>query len=711
MSLWVSGTFGPLITVGFIGLLAAGWLAEGTRWQLNERLGTILIVLSLPLFYLGWRLRLFAFADYGALVSGILARLILTISAIKTLQSKSDRDWIFLYLMSFFEVLLAAALSISALYLATFIIFLVVMACAVLALEIRKGARSLHNLSRSATPANLEAGFPRFSSRLPSTAIVLVLFVGAAALPMFFLLPRVGGAGMGGGMNNVSTSSGFSDSVRLGGIGRIQQNNEVVMRVRLEKGDTVTGPLYWRGTALDTFDNLSWSKRQTNSRQPFIRGERDLIQVDYVAGRDNLTVQTVYLEPLDTPVLFALARPVAFQGSLPMVFKDAYGSISTPRNQERITYKVLSDGSQPPIERLRADKQAYSEQSRNYLQLPDQFDERITALAGRVTSKAQNRYDKAKAVEQYLQNNLGYTLELKAKGSEPLSDFLFNVREGHCEYFASAMAIMLRTQGIATRIVNGFQQGEYNETADAFIVRQRNAHSWVEVYFPGENAWIRFDPTPYGGQPVSFASGGISGRFDQYLEALEMYWVQYFVAFDNQEQKSLFRTVRNGFVDYQARTSGLLKHYENKLADWWSDFRGDRGTATSMAAAVRGLAYTVAIVLIILMLVWISRKIKGLALWRRILLWLSRRDRKGSVEFYERMQRVLASKGYVRQPHQTPLEFAYALELPQAVKITERYNSVRFGEQSLTAAESGEIQGWLESLAERKDIQSEEDPI
>ena len=87
---------------------------------------------------------------------------------------------------------------------------------------------------------------------------------------------------------------------------------------------------------------------------------------------------------------------------------------------------------------------------------------RISQFAAQVTGKSNNRYDKAKAVEKYLQTQFGYTLEMKAGGDQPLADFLFNVREGHCEYFASAMAIMLRTQGIATRIVNGFQQGEYN---------------------------------------------------------------------------------------------------------------------------------------------------------------------------------------------------------------------------------------------------------
>jgi transglutaminase-like putative cysteine protease len=89
---------------------------------------------------------------------------------------------------------------------------------------------------------------------------------------------------------------------------------------------------------------------------------------------------------------------------------------------------------------------------------------------------------------------------MKAGGADPLADFLFHVKQGHCEYFATALGVMLRTQGIATRVVNGFLPGEYNQAAGAFTVRQSDAHSWVEVYFPQTNSWVTFDPTPPAGR-------------------------------------------------------------------------------------------------------------------------------------------------------------------------------------------------------------------
>ncbi len=710
LSLWVSGTFGVVESGLFVAVLVAGWFLENTRWQISEKLGTVLIVLALPLFYLGWKFRVFSFASSEMAVAGILSRLILSLTAIKLLQKKSDRDWIFLYLMAFFEVLLAAGLSISATYLGTFLLYLLVMVCAVIAFEMRKTTRRIAMLPANAkadakadasTPsraAGLLTNFP--IRRLPLTAVVLIFFIVLLAMPLFFMLPRVGGAGIGADSSGVSTSSGFSDTVRLGGIGRIQQNDETVMRVRVEDPSPTAGALYWRGVALDTFDGRSWSKSRKAALEPFSKGDKEFIQVDYATGRDSLTRQVIYLEPLDTPVIFGLSRVVAVQGNFSTVFRDAYGALSVSKNGfERLSYRAVSDTSTPTPDELRADRGAYGPTLDEYLQLPDSLDPRVAELAIEVTGGRRNAYDKARALESYLQTSFGYTLEQKAGGADPLADFLFNVREGHCEYFATAMTVMLRTQGIPARIVNGFQQGEYNETAGVYVVKQRHAHSWVEVYFPGENAWVRFDPTPFAGQPAAAVNNGIAGGISKYIEALETFWIQYFVAFDNQEQRSLFRSVRNGFVDYQSKTSGYFADYRERLERWWSQVRGDQGTQSSVAAIGYGALVLAATTLAVLLLLWIFRKIKGLGLWQRFVQWISRSKPASVVEFYERLQRILASKGFNRQPHQTPLEFAYAVGMPEAVRITEKYNRVRFGEKDLSNEEAKDIENWLDSIS------------
>jgi hypothetical protein len=233
------------------------------------------------------------------------------------------------------------------------------------------------------------------------------------------------------------------------------------------------------------------------------------------------------------------------------------------------------------------------------------------------------------------------------------------------------MVVILRTQGIATRVVNGFHQGEYNDTADIYVVRQKNAHSWVEVYFPKEDTWVKFDPTPPGGQVAPASAAGLTGQINKYIEALEAYWIQYFVAYDNREQRSLARSVRSGLSDYQQNLSGYLNQIQTFVKSWWAEVRGDFGGGQSVAAVGKAVG-----------LVTILRRKRPMSI----------------VEFYDRMLKVLASKGYVREAHQTPLEFASTIGMPEAVGVTEKYNRVRFGEKYLSKAEETEVEIWLKQL-------------
>lgn len=710
ISLWISGTFGVFSTLIFLFVIILSLFADESRWQISERTGTVLIFFIVPAFFIAWKYKIIGYGINESALAGLLARMILILAAVKLMQKKSDKDWIFLYLISFFEVLLAAGLSISPLYLISFVLYLSVSICAVITFEIRRSSRKVWNDLGSEQKAikrvELKEFFPKSSLlRLPITSIALLLLMISLAIPMFFTLPRVGGAGFGNNGNGLSGFTGFSNSVQLGAIGQLKQNDAVVMRIRLDKANGGTfGNLHWRGVALDSFDNKTWSKTPDLLDEQHKKGDRDFFLIDFPANKSDLTVQTIYLEPIESSVLFGLWRPVAVQGNFQTLYEDSEGALSFPRQGfERATYKVYSDQSLPAPNELRNDNGNYSSlKDKRYLEIPDNLDKRIAELTRQLTLNFTNRYDKAKAVEGYLQNNFGYTLDLKPTGEQPLADFLFNVREGHCEYFATAMAVMLRTQGIATRIVNGFQEGEYNETADVYVVRQKNAHSWVEVYFPEENAWVPFDPTPFVGQNDGTTALGILGRFDSYAEALEMFWIQYFVSFDNQEQRSLFRSFKASFSDYQAKTSVWLNDFQKRFADWWKEARGDEGFQASAKAIGFGIAYLITGILGIVFLVWLYRKIIKLKFWQNLSAWLKSKNETTIVEFYERMQRILTTKGFTRAPNQTPLEFAFALQMPEAVSITEKYNRVRFGEKSLSKDETQEIENWLKNL-EAKD--------
>jgi len=164
---------------------------------------------------------------------------------------------------------------------------------------------------------------------------------------------------------------------------------------------------------LDTFDGQSW-ERSDKSDEVYAKGGRDLIPLDLATSRESLVTQTIYLEPLDTSVLFGLPRIVGIQSPLPAIYRDSDGGIGANRAPERMSYRIFSDRSLPPIEALRTDNQKYADSVGRFLELPHNLDNRISQLASQITAGKDGRYEKAKAVEEYLQTSFGYTLEMKA---------------------------------------------------------------------------------------------------------------------------------------------------------------------------------------------------------------------------------------------------------------------------------------------------------
>ena len=691
LALVLAGGLSYSLALGFLAVMIVSWTLEGTRCQLPERFGLAIVLLSIPLFYLDWQYQKSIGEPAERLGVTALAHLIVFLSAVKLVQVKKDRDWVFLYLISFFEVLLAAGLSFSPVFLGTLTLYLLCGLCAVTAFEIQKARRSItHAETRLLVPPDsrvFRKGGKRSwrsteAARLPVVAIALLLLIFGLALPLFLIAPRSGAAALtrsGGGLSNFI---GFSENVTLGQIGTLKQDDAVVMRVRVDGPEPPQG-LRWRGVALDEFTGTSWRKSPEARHSEAAEERGGYFQVGSVEALHNLTTQTVFLEPLESTVLFGAPRLVAIQGDLPFVRVDGEGSLQSRRHDyERLFYKVISDTDDPPVDDLRDDMRPYPASFERYLQLPDNLDRRAVYHAQFVLRSAQvrNRYDAAKAIERDLQTNFAYSLEMKASGPDPLADFLFNVKTGHCEYFSTAMAVMLRTHGIAARVVNGFLPGEYNETAGAYTVRQSDAHSWVEVYFPSTRSWITFDPTPAAGR-VEPVRTGFTAQLNKYVEALELIWFQYVVGYDKQEQRSLATSLHNRIFDYGRFASNLLATIKTYLTT----------TTLTIAVVVLGIA------LLILTLIF------GRGFWR--FGW--RRGRAAidgddgtysSVEFYERLLSALEQRGLLRDKHLTPLEFANTLGPGPALMITRAYNRVRFGNQRLSAAEKRDIENALLEL-------------
>ena len=708
LALLLAGGLSPALAVLFWLVMVLAWKLETTKWQLSERIVLAVVLLSIPLFLLDWKFQQSGGETTGKVGVAALAHLIVFLSGVKLLQEKKDRDWVFLYLISFFEVLLAAGLSFSPTFLGTLTLYLLCSVSTIIAFEIQKSKRSIpasetHLLvspdSRIFKQARARAGGRNVEARrLPFVALALLLLTFILAVPLFLVAPRSGAAALtrsGGALTNFV---GFSESVTLGEIGDLKRDNALVMHVRFDDAQPRNG-VRWRGVALDEFTGRGWRKSAEGRRLDVEiaearraaekKNDKGFFQLGTTEALHHLTTQTIFLEPIESPVLFAAARPIAIQGDFPFVQVDAEGSMRTRKHDsERSLYKVFSDTTEPDASSLRSDSLPYPAMFQRYLQLPASLDQRIDALANAIVVNvhARNRYDEAKAIEAHLQTEFGYSLQMRAGGPDPLADFLFRVKTGHCEYFSTAMAVMLRTRGIAARVVNGFLPGEYNDAAAAYTVRQSDAHSWVEVYFPESQTWVTFDPTPAAGktEPVST---GIAAQLGKYAEALELIWFQYVVGYDKQEQRSLATSVSARVNQYRGSLERFMAALRNITAS--------RGRALALI----GLAVMAALLVLIM-----ATRVRRFG-WRWALRSRKHQSRTetSAVVFYQRLIGLLERRGLQRNPDLTPLEFASGLDLQPALAITRAYNRVRFGRQELSPAELREIDRALSELEDSKE--------
>jgi transglutaminase-like putative cysteine protease len=722
LALALTGGVGAALAAALLVALAAAWRAEGSRWQLSERVSLFAVLASLPLFFLDWKLQTTAFgAEAGRASVGALAHFIILLSLVKLFAAKQDRDWLSLYLISFFEVLLSAGLSLSPRFVAALTLYAFAALTTVVCFEIRKARRSVlagemkyfrvprSGLSRRLFGAGREAR-PRGGDarRFLLVSLCLLLLIFALALPIFFFTPRLTGSALARAEGGVGGLVGFSDELTIGEYGRLQQTEQVVMRVRVEDPYAARNLyLRWRGVALDRFDGRTWRRTPppAEPEKTFVRPvERNLFRFGTTQALERLTTQTFFVEPNDTNVLFVAARPVAVQGALPYVGRDSEGGLTTrPHPTERLAYRAFSDTTDPPLDALRDDLAPYSRDAADrYLQLPARLDPRIRELTRSLIAETDNRYDAALVVEGYFRREFRYSLDMTAGGDDPLADFLFRVREGHCEYFAAAMATMLRSVGIATRVVNGFQMGEYNDAADVYTVRQSDAHSWVEVYFPASQTWVSFDPTPTAGRPSHAQQSGLRGALGKYTEALEVFWMQWVVDYDRQEQRQLASEVRRDIAAYRRTGARFFGALAGSLASFWSH------VSTTLAAVGRPLGVDPTLFVLLAGSVavgcYIFARRRGLSLGRGL------RGRRGAgadrsaVVFYERMNRALAARGLRREPHQTPLEFAGSLDVPEALLVTRTYNRVRFGAHDLSNDEAARVETWLRRIEKVSEV-------
>jgi transglutaminase-like putative cysteine protease len=468
--------------------------------------------------------------------------------------------------------------------------------------------------------------------------------------------------------------------------------------------------LHWRGVALANFDGKSWSNPREQiviPREPdgsflvpyFSQGIPPAVVAKYETGlgkQNHLIHYRVLMEPIGTNVFFLAPWARRVTGAYGTLQIDEGGGVSDLDSQRSVSlYEADSDIALPSPEQLRAASASLPPLASIYLQLPAKLDPRVPQLAEQIAASARTNYDKAAALERYLRTHYGYTLQLpRTPVDDPLANFLFERKAGHCEYFASSMAVMLRTLGIPSRAVTGFVSEEFNDVTGNYVVRARNAHAWVEAYFPGYG-WITFDPTPGGG--TSSPQGW--GRAMLYLDAAESFWREWIVSYDASHQSILGHAMLNGTRNSFERVRLWTRMRYSRLLNLAR--KGQRGVERSPE---RWYGTSVVLAVALLALANAGRIARMIRI-RRLRVHPERTPNEAAAMWYERMSRFLARRGMKKSAAQTPQEFVRVIgdqELRQRVRrFTEAYESARFGNSPEDAQQLPELYEEVEAAGRK----------
>jgi len=623
---------------------------------------------------------------------------------IKLLTLHQRRDYRHLYAISLMAILASAALTSDAWYVPIFLLYLLAAVWTLLLYHLTQERGETPSVVPPTSTAACYTAFPgrithRFFWLTNGTAILTV----ALTLTIFFLIPRIGAGILQKTSGEALRTTGFSDRVDLGTIGSVKQNPQIVMRVELPDQPAVEKDrLYLRGLAYDQYNGASWSHSETRRRSlslvadgTFLARPAGSRPSDSLSGTIR---QDILLETLDTAVLFAAPFAEFVSGEFLTVQADAMGGLhlSFPPSF-RIRYSVTSQ-----VPRLVADERtasilAYPDSIRShYLQVPVGL-QQVADLAHRVSQQATTPFGRTLAIQQHLLENYRYSLEGDtATLSHPLEEFLFTRKTGYCEHYATAMVVMLRTVGIPARLVTGFLATEWNEYGGYFTVRQRDAHAWVEVYFP-HSGWITMDPTPTVNAAVATSSWEPLSRLG---ESIRLQWDRLFVRYSAKDQLAVVHGVREGSDALRERVSRWVSLLSAPISQVLSRLTH---VARTFQPGMLGLATGVIVVGLALLLLMLRDRI---GLWATTHLPTSH-PQLAIVQLYTRMLRTVERHGVSKPPAATASEFVRLVEQewkaagPMVANVTALYHQGRFSRTPLTPGElsrAAEQVGRLQSL-------------
>lgn len=589
--------------------------------------------------------------------------LVFFVAVVKIVTTQTDRDYLFLKVIALLELLAACIVSSSSNFFLFLLLFLVLGVATFSSSEIRQSRK------RGYSPAKISGA--GVTPRLAAAVLSLSLAILVITAGLFFFLPRTARAAFQHLVSHRYHLAGFSNHVTLGEIGEIEQENVPVMHVKMDHPEDRGLALKWRGAALSEFNGRAWFNRPAPPE--ILQPDRSkLLRLDDEsperAGR--YISYAVYLNDLAQDALFFAGTPQYIRIDS-LVVRHPYGNYSAQFTDARtISYQVFSRLDAPGPAADPSSVKPLSDAAREtYLQLP-RLDPRIRQLSERIVAGETSPVAQARMVENYLRRNYGYTLELpKVEPEDPLAFFLFHRKKGHCEYFASSMAVMLRVLGIPSRVITGFESGIYNPISGSQLIRSSDAHSWVEAWF-ADRGWTTFDPTPPDPNASKLSAWT---RLSFYTDAVDVFWQDWVLNYNLERQLQLASRVGESGRHIRLTWTGG--------PEWWSGRNW---------AALRAFMDRYGFLWLALLALALLSKFVGPGGWQ----WWTARQRLLKVQrgeghpsdatlLYQRMLKSLRRRGIEKPAWLTPNEFARVLQEPELSLLVEdftsAYNELRFG--------------------------------
>ncbi len=619
----MSGELGPLqLTLALFGIIGSWWWEppriDYDRWSLFWTILSGLVFAASVLLWLS-----------GGEILLVGTHFLLFLLVAKLFARKQAKDYQQVYVLSFLMLVAGTVLNAGFSYGIFFLGYVVFSTWALILFHLRREMEENFLLKHSEKSSERVQVQRILNSKrivgarffIGTSLMSLVVFVSATIL--FLAIPRIG---LGlffpkrrDGVNLV----GFDDKVKLGGHGRLKSDGTIVMRVKVDSSfEGRRAPeIHWRGVAFDKYENGSWSRSalaprtevgldtDVDRRKTYVHMRYDhfgaLPYKEIQRRLERGMRQEIYLEPMGNDVLFGASMPMTFEldGTDPNE-KATVNDELRMNHGAGVKYVVYSRLDRPPVKVLRAAPTRLPRPGkvvsrpdearrtyRRYLQKAKSMKQaerdRIRRLAEDITESAPTWYDKAVAVEAYLRTEYTYTLNMVAPpdGMDPVYFFLFERKKGHCEYFSSAMALLLREVDVPTRNVNGFLGGAWNEYDDYIAVRSGDAHSWVEVYFPGQG-WVTFDPTPPGEASTGRGGTGLLDKLQRFMDTLRFKWFKWVIEYDLHQQLKMFNSIR----DSLSGGKSIKRGFDN-LRRWLRDNKYAAG-GTLLALAVALFAWS-----------------------------------------------------------------------------------------------------------------------